>query len=177
MNLFKNYKDSQRYDEATNIVRNKIVGSAANVLTNSRTAFNFDASIKRLDKSYADNRPMYVLEHELITLQQGKSSIEQFYNSVNDKLTTIVNKINMTYSEQSVIEAFCQEMAVAACRTVSLLRFTTININQYHNNRRAVHLFLFIVVLYIERADGADIQISKIIEKKEKRAAINRAEK
>lgn len=117
MHLFKNHKDCQRYYEATNIVRNKIVGSAANVLTNSRTPFNFNAFISRLDKSYADNRPLYVLEHELMTLQQGKSSIEQFYNSVNDKLTTIVNKINMCYKEQGVIDAFIVTAQEKALRT------------------------------------------------------------
>lgn len=64
MRLLESYKTSTRYFEALMIVRNKITGAASNVLNNYNTAFNFDAIIDRLDFTYADKRPLHILEQE-----------------------------------------------------------------------------------------------------------------
>lgn len=115
--LLKNHPTSMRYFEALMIIRNKIVGAASNILNNYNTAFNFDAIIDRLDFTYADKRPMYILEQELTVLQQGKMSLDEFFDKVNEKLNAIVNKINMTYKENQTAKAFVDQANEKALRT------------------------------------------------------------
>lgn len=117
ISLLKNHPTSMRYFEALMIIRNKITGAASNILNNYNTAFNFDAIIDRLDFTYADKRPMYILEQELLILQQGKMSMDQFFDKVNEKLNSIVNKINMTYKENQTAKAFIDEANEKALRT------------------------------------------------------------
>lgn len=70
--LLDGHSNSMRYYEALMIIRNKITGPASNVLNNYNTVFNFDGIIDRLDFTYADKRPIYILEQELLMLQQHK---------------------------------------------------------------------------------------------------------
>lgn len=100
MKLLNGHESSMRYFEALMIVRNKITGGASNILNNYNTAFNFQAIIDRLDFTYSDKRPLYVLEQELLVLQQKKLSLDEFYDKVIEKLNCIVNKINMTYKKR-----------------------------------------------------------------------------
>lgn len=117
MKIFENHKDKPKYFEALNIVRNKIIGAASESLTNYNTVFNFDAIISRLDFTYADKRPIYIIEQEMIVLQQRNSTIEDFYDSVNKKLNALINKINMTHKEKPVARAMVQEASAKALRT------------------------------------------------------------
>lgn len=102
MPIFVAHMHETRYFEAINIVRNKITKSASESLTNYNTVFNFDAIISRLDFTYADKRPIYIIEQEMIVLKQRSLSIEDFYDSANKKLNALINKINMTHKERSV---------------------------------------------------------------------------
>lgn len=70
MKFFSGHTDKPKYFEALNIVRNKITGTASDALTNYNTVFNFDAIIARLDFTYGDKRPIYIIEQEMIVLQQ-----------------------------------------------------------------------------------------------------------
>lgn len=115
--LLENHKDSMRYFEALMIIRNKITGAASTILNNYNTAFNFEAIIDRLDFTYADKRPLYILEQELMVLQQHKSSLDDFYDNVNEKLNCIVNKINMTYKEKATATAFIEGANQKSLRT------------------------------------------------------------
>lgn len=115
--LLKNHQSSKRFFEALMIIRNKITGPASNILNNYNTAFNFDAIIDRLDFTYADKRPLYILEQELMVLQQNKLSLDEFYDNVNEKLNCIVNKINMTYKERATAIAFINGANEKALRT------------------------------------------------------------
>lgn len=115
--LLENHKSSMRFFEALMIIRNKIKGSASNILNNYNTPFNFDAIIDRLDFSYADKRPMYILEQELMILQQNKLNIDEFYDKVNEKLNSIVNKINMTYKQECTANAMIEAVNLKAIRT------------------------------------------------------------
>lgn len=117
MKIFENHTDKPKYFEALNIVRNKITGAASESLTNYNTVFNFDAIISRLDFTYADKRPVYIIEQEMIVLQQKSLSVEDFYDSVNKKLNALINKINMTHNEISVARAMVQEASLKALRT------------------------------------------------------------
>lgn len=115
--LLQNYKTSMRYFEALMIIRNKITGPASNILNNYNTAFNFEAIIDRLDFTYADKRPLYILEQELMVLQQNKLTMDAFYDLVNEKLNAIVNKVNMTYKEKQTAKAFVESANEKALRT------------------------------------------------------------
>lgn len=117
MKLLENHKTTIKYFEALMIIRNKVAGTASNILNNYNTAFNFEAIIDRLDFTYADKRPMYILEHELSILQQGRLSIDEFYDKVNEKLNTIINKINMTHKEKVTTQAFITNANEKALRT------------------------------------------------------------
>lgn len=115
--LLENHVGTTEYYQALIMIRNKISGAASNILTNYNTPFNFDAIIDRLDFTYADKRPLYVLEQEMLVLQQGKLTLDEFYDKVNEKLNAIVNKINMTYSERTTANAFINSTNEKALRT------------------------------------------------------------
>lgn len=117
MKLIDGFKSTMRYCEALMIIRNKISGAASNTLNNYNTPFNFDAMIDRLDFTFADKRPLYVIEQEMLVLQQNKLSIDEFYDKVNEKLNSIINKINMTYKERSICQAFIASTNEKALRT------------------------------------------------------------
>lgn len=117
MKVFTGHQDKPKYFEALNIVRNKIVGPASDALTNYNTVFNFDAMIARLDFTYADKRPIYIIEQELIVLQQKNLSIEDYYDEVNKKLNVLINKINMTHKEKGIAQAMVKDASDKALRT------------------------------------------------------------
>lgn len=114
--LLDGHSNSMRYYEALMIIRNKITGPASNVLNNYNTVFNFDAIIDRLDFTYAE-RPIYILEQELLMLQQHKLSIDEFFDRVNEKLNCIINKINMTHKQANVANALIDGANEKALRT------------------------------------------------------------
>lgn len=117
MKLLEDHEASMQFCQALMIVRNKITGTASNILNNYNTPFNFEAIIDRLDFTYADKRPLYALEQEMLVLQQNKTTIDEFYDKVNEKLNAIVNKINMTYSNKETINAFIETINEKALRT------------------------------------------------------------
>lgn len=82
MKLLENHQTTMKYFEALMIVRNKITG--ANILNSILNSYNFNAIIDRLDFTYADKRPLYILEQELLVLQQDKISLEKFFDEVNE---------------------------------------------------------------------------------------------
>lgn len=114
MKIFVGHTDKPRYFEA---LRNKIDGAASDALTNYNTVFNFDAIIARLDFTYADKRPIYIIEKEMIVLQQKNLSVEDFYDEVNKKLNALINKINMTHKERGIAEAMVRDASDKALRT------------------------------------------------------------
>lgn len=94
---------SSKYFAALTIFRNKITKNANDILTNHGTVLNFEAIIARLDFAYADKRPVHIIEQELSVLRQGSSSLIDFYNQVNQKLTLLTNKTIMTHGSNSPI--------------------------------------------------------------------------
>lgn len=60
---------------------------------------------------------MYILEQELTVLQQGKTTLDEFFDKVNERLNSIVNKINMTYKEEQTAKAFIDQANEKALRT------------------------------------------------------------
>lgn len=106
------YKEgSEQYYVAMGIFRNKIVGPANATLASFSTVLNFKAIIARLDKAYADKRPLHVLETELSVLRQGSLSICQYYDTVDKQLTLITNKNIMTHSNNTQLAAALNDRA------------------------------------------------------------------
>lgn len=95
--MYEKYNGSSKHYQAIAIIRNKIRGSADAVLSSFNTVLNFKAIIARLDFTYADKRPIYLVEQELSTLRQGNLTILQYYDEVERKLTLLTNKTMMTF--------------------------------------------------------------------------------
>lgn len=104
-------ENSEKFYVATGILRNKIIGSANSTLSSFNTVLNYKAVIARLDQTYADKRPLHVLENELSVLRQNNSSIMDFYDAVDKQLTLITNKQIMTFSGQDDLIAALTERA------------------------------------------------------------------
>jgi len=95
--VYEKYDGSSKHYQALGILRNKIKGSADMVLSSFDTPLNFKAIINRLDFTYADKRPVYLVEQEMSTLRQGNMTLLQYYDEVEKKLTLLINKTIMTY--------------------------------------------------------------------------------
>ena len=95
--LFEPYDGSSKHYQAVAIIRNKIKGQADMVLSSFNTVLNFKAIIARLDFTYSDKRPIYLIEQELSTLRQGNMTLLEFYDEVEKKLTLLTNKTTMSY--------------------------------------------------------------------------------
>lgn len=98
--VFKEFNGSSKHYQAVAIIRNKIAGAADGTLTSFATPLNFDAIIARLDHTYADKRPIYLLEQEMSTLRQGNLSVGEYYDEVEKVLTLLTNKTVMTYERE-----------------------------------------------------------------------------
>lgn len=116
MDGIKAHQNSNRYAEALSIVKTKIQGAAADVITNHNTIFNFDAIRNRLDYTYADQRPLYVLQDEMKKLNQGRNNLSQFHDEINKALTLITSKIAMSGHPEQVINVMTQEATQEAVR-------------------------------------------------------------
>ena len=99
--VFQDFQGSARHYQATAIIRNKIKGAASDKLTGYGTALNFRAIISRLDSEYGDKRPIHLVEQEMSTLRQGGSTVAQFYDEVQQKLTLLMNKTLVEYQDKS----------------------------------------------------------------------------
>lgn len=95
--LFRSYSTSSVHYQAVIIIRNKIRGNARALLTSHNTVLNFDAIIARLDCTYADKTSLRLLRQNLEMVRQGDSSLMQYYDDVERKLTLVTNKIIMTH--------------------------------------------------------------------------------
>lgn len=101
--LFANFDGSSKHYQAVAIIRNKIKGPADMVLSSFNTALNFRAIIARLDFTYSDKRPIYLIEQELSILRQGNMTLLQFYDEVEKELTLLTNKTIMSYDRATAV--------------------------------------------------------------------------
>lgn len=95
--VYEKYDGSSKHYQALGILRNKIKNAADMVLSSFDTPLNFKAIINRLDFTYSDKRPIYLIEQEMSTLRQGNLTLLQYYDEVEKKLTLLINKTIMTY--------------------------------------------------------------------------------
>lgn len=97
MSQIENFKNHPKYAPALGIIRAKVTKTASNILINNNTAHDIDAIIDRLDFSFADQRPLYVIEAEMTSQRQENKSLQEFYDSINQALNLVIKKISMTY--------------------------------------------------------------------------------
>lgn len=115
MRMIDAFKKHPKYEAALGIIRAKITGAASNVLTNNKTAYNIIAIIKRLDSSYADQRPLYVVEAEMTSIKQLNKTLQEFHDAINESLHLVISKIVFDYrneQEQSSLVTEAQKKAV-----------------------------------------------------------------
>lgn len=117
MKQIENHQTHPKYAAALSIIRAKITGPASDILINNNTAHNIDAIIDRLDFSYADQRPLYVIEAEMTTIKQGSKSLQEFYDAINQALNMVLTKITMTYKEAAEQKSLTAETQSKAIRT------------------------------------------------------------
>uniref|UniRef100_W8BK27 Retrovirus-related Gag polyprotein from transposon gypsy n=1 Tax=Ceratitis capitata TaxID=7213 RepID=W8BK27_CERCA len=99
--IFENFVGSSKQYQAVAISKSKIKGPADMVLASFNTVLNFRAITSRLDFTYSDERPIYLIEQELSTLRQGNIKLLQYYDEVERKLTLLTNKTITTYDSIS----------------------------------------------------------------------------
>lgn len=90
---------------AVKAARNKIIGRANDILANENVPLSWPHISQCLTNHYADRRDLHALEHQLLTIRQGKSTSVEFYNNINKYLTIILNKINCTDTNSHAIQA------------------------------------------------------------------------
>lgn len=115
MNMIGELKTHPKYEAALGIIRSKITGPASDVLTNNKTAYNIDAILNRLDTTYTDQRPLYIVEAEMTSLKQNNKSLQEFHDEINSALNLVISKIVLTYNtveEQKVLVEEAQQKAI-----------------------------------------------------------------
>lgn len=117
MKQIMNFKTHPKYAAALSIIRAKITGAASDILINNNTAHDIDAIIDRLDFSYADQRPLYVIEAEMTTIRQHSRTLQEFYDAINQALNMVLTKIAMTYKETGEQNSLIAETQSKAVRT------------------------------------------------------------
>lgn len=110
MEQIKEFMSHPNYAAALGIIRAKITGPASDILINNNAAHNIDATIDRLDFSYADQRyTVYVIEAEMTAIKQHTKTLQEFYDAINQALNMVLTKITMTYKETAAQEALVAE--------------------------------------------------------------------
>lgn len=115
MKMIERFKTHPKYEAALGIIRAKITGAASDTLTNNQTAYNIDAILERLDASYADQRPLYVIEAEMTSIRQSGKSLQEYHDAVNQALNLMITKITLTYKtieEQRALVSLAQIKAI-----------------------------------------------------------------
>lgn len=73
--------------------------------------------MKRLDYTYCDQRPLYVLKDELIRLTQGKLTLSEFHDEGSNALTVVTSKIAMCGNAPESIKCMTAHAMEDAVRT------------------------------------------------------------
>lgn len=117
MKQIANFKTHPKYAAALSIIRAKITKNASDILINNNTAHNIDAIIDRLDFSYSDQRPLYVIEAEMTMIRQNGKTLQEYYDEINQALNMVLTKITMTYKQPAEQKSLIAETQSKAIRT------------------------------------------------------------
>lgn len=152
MKMIENCKTHPKYEAALGIIRAKITGFASDVLTNNKTAYNIDAIIERLDSSYADQRPLYVVEAEMTSIRQSGKTLQEYYDAINQALNMVISKIVMAYGQLDEQKSLINEAQQKAIRTfiVGLKSLATRNILYSHKPKTLAEAFTTAQTVYFD---------------------------
>lgn len=117
MKQIETFKTHPKYAAALSIIRAKIIGAASDILINNDAAHNIDAIIDRLDFSYSDQRPLYVIESEMTSIKQNQKTLQEYYDDINQALNMVITKIAMSYKESGEQKSLICEAQGKAIRT------------------------------------------------------------
>lgn len=117
MRIIDPFKKHPKYEAALAIIRAKITGAAADVLTNNKTPYNIICILKTLDATYTDQRPLYAIEAQMVAIKQNEKSLHQFYNAINFALNAIILKVVQTYKNEGEQRSLVNEAQKKAIRT------------------------------------------------------------
>lgn len=90
--------------------------------------------IERLDMTYADQRPLYVVEAEMTSIKQMNRTLQEFYDAINQALNLVISKIVLTYKTINEQRPLIEEAQQKAVRTfiIGLKSHATRNILYSH---------------------------------------------
>lgn len=117
MKIIDSFQKHVKYEAALAIVRAKITGAAADILTNNKTPYNIRSIIRILDSAYTDQRPLYAIEAQMVAIKQNERSLREFYNTINFALNAILTKISMAYKDINEQRSLTIEAQKKAIRT------------------------------------------------------------
>lgn len=100
MKMIDSFQTHPKYEAALGIIRAKITGAASNVLTNNKTAYNIIAILRTLDSSFADRRPLYVVEAEMTSIKQLNKNLSEYHDAINEALHLVISKIVHAYKSE-----------------------------------------------------------------------------
>lgn len=120
MKMIDAFRRHPKYEAALAIIRAKITGHASNVLTNFKTAYNIVAIIRRLDSSFADQRPLYVAEAEMTSIRQLDKTLLEFHDAINEALHMVISKIVHAYPTEAEQRSLVAEAQIKAVRTFTV---------------------------------------------------------
>lgn len=82
--------------------------------------FTVSAIIRRLDSSFADQRPLYVVEAEMTNIKQLDKTLQEFYDAINEALHLVISKIVHAYPTETEQRSLVTEAQVKAVRTFTV---------------------------------------------------------
>lgn len=127
MKIIREFQTHPKYEAALAIIRAKVTGRAADVLTNNKTPYNIICILKTLDAAYTDQRPLYAVEAEMVSIKQYDKNIHEYYNAINFALNAIISKVVMSYNNINEQRSLIAEAQKKAIRTFIVgLRFRVI---------------------------------------------------
>lgn len=109
MRIIDAFKTHQKYEAALAIVRAKITGAAADVLTNNKTPYNIICILKTLDAAYTDQRPLYAIEAQMVSIKQNDKTLQQFNNAIIFALNAIITMVTMSYETMNEQKSLIRE--------------------------------------------------------------------
>lgn len=126
MKLIDQFQKHPKYEAALAIIRAKITGAAADILTNNKTPYNIRCIVQALDAAYTDQRPLYAIEAQMVAIKQNDKNLHELYNAINFALNAIIMKITTTYKIEDEQRSLIAETTKKAIRTFIVgLKFRT----------------------------------------------------
>jgi len=103
LKIYEGRIGSPKYYGIILAIRNKITGQADAVLESYNTPLDWTAISKCLTSHFADKRDLKTLEYQLYALAQGNNTIVEFYQTVYQQLSLILNQVsNMDVSQETI---------------------------------------------------------------------------